>query len=87
MLFTRMVSYGPTCFLQKEMKLLDDFGSLLLVSIVFVGSCIVEALNNGVALTPPMGWMSWLRFECNLRCDIDLDNCIRYVMKSLVNTR
>lgn len=61
-----------------------DFGStvnggLLLVSIVMASSCfIVEALDNGVALTPPMGWMSWLRFECNQRCDIDKDNCIRY---------
>ena len=37
------------------------------------------ALDNGVALTPPMGWMSWERFECNIRCDIDPDNCIRFV--------
>jgi hypothetical protein len=23
-----------------------------------------------------MGWMSWVRFECNIRCDIDPENCI-----------
>ena len=37
----------------------------------------VTSLNNGLALTPPMGWLSWERFECNTRCDIDPDNCIR----------
>lgn len=24
----------------------------------------VNALNNGLALTPPMGWMSWQRYRC-----------------------
>lgn len=36
-----------------------------------------ESLSNGVALTPPMGWLSWIRFGCNTRCDIDPENCIR----------
>ena len=36
-------------------------------------------LNNGLALTPPMGWMSWLRFGCNYECDLDPDNCIKLV--------
>lgn len=35
------------------------------------------ALNNGLALTPPMGWLSWERFRCNLDCKNDPDNCIR----------
>jgi len=26
----------------------------------------VSALNNGLALTPPMGWNSWNRFGCNI---------------------
>jgi alpha-N-acetylgalactosaminidase len=34
------------------------------------------ALNNGLALTPPMGWMSWERFRCNVDCDTDPLNCI-----------
>ncbi|ESO09162.1 hypothetical protein HELRODRAFT_74316 [Helobdella robusta] len=34
------------------------------------------ALDNGLALTPPMGWMSWLRFLCSYRCDLDPENCI-----------
>jgi len=36
----------------------------------------VNALNNGLALTPPMGWLSWERFRCNINCDDDPDNCI-----------
>ena len=37
-----------------------------------------EALDNGLALTPPMGWMQWERFRCNINCTEDPDNCIRY---------
>ena len=36
-----------------------------------------RALNNGLALTPPMGWLSWERYRCNTDCDNDPDNCIR----------
>ncbi|XP_049876962.1 alpha-N-acetylgalactosaminidase-like [Pectinophora gossypiella] len=28
----------------------------------------VMALDNGLALIPPMGWMSWLRFGCTTDC-------------------
>ena len=33
-------------------------------------------LDNGLALTPPMGWMAWERFRCNIDCKADPDNCI-----------
>ncbi len=36
-----------------------------------------DALDNGVARTPPMGWLDWERFKCNTNCDTDPDNCIR----------
>ena len=36
----------------------------------------VHALDNGLARTPPMGWLSWERFRCNIDCDHDPDNCI-----------
>lgn len=35
------------------------------------------ALENGLARTPPMGWMSWERFRCNVDCQADPRNCIR----------
>ncbi|XP_076838177.1 alpha-N-acetylgalactosaminidase-like [Brachyhypopomus gauderio] len=34
------------------------------------------ALDNGLMRTPPMGWMSWERFRCNVDCVNDPKNCI-----------
>ncbi|KAK4884297.1 hypothetical protein RN001_000568 [Aquatica leii] len=36
----------------------------------------IYALNNGLALTPPMGWMSWQRFRCLTDCNLYPDECI-----------
>uniref|UniRef100_A0A8C2DE92 Uncharacterized protein n=1 Tax=Cyprinus carpio TaxID=7962 RepID=A0A8C2DE92_CYPCA len=36
-----------------------------------------SALDNGLALTPTMGWLHWERFMCNTDCDADPQNCIR----------
>jgi len=49
--------------------------SRLLVSLATVVACVV-ALDNGLARTPPMGWMSWQRFGCNIDCENDPKNCI-----------
>ncbi|KAL4631632.1 alpha-galactosidase A [Arapaima gigas] len=35
-----------------------------------------RALDNGLALTPAMGWLHWERFMCNINCDTDPHNCI-----------
>ncbi|KAL5012401.1 hypothetical protein ScPMuIL_010952 [Solemya velum] len=35
-----------------------------------------HALDNGLAQTPPMGWMSWERFRCVTDCKDDPANCI-----------
>ncbi|XP_065307119.2 alpha-N-acetylgalactosaminidase-like [Dermacentor albipictus] len=35
-----------------------------------------HSLDNGVARTPPMGWLSWERFLCNIDCAKDPKNCI-----------
>lgn len=34
------------------------------------------ALDNGLARTPPMGWLAWERFKCNTNCKEDPENCI-----------
>ena len=47
-----------------------------IVVILCLTGSTVHALNNGLALTPPMGWLSWERFRCNLNCADDPDNCI-----------
>ncbi|OQR78001.1 alpha-galactosidase A-like [Tropilaelaps mercedesae] len=33
-------------------------------------------LDNGLALTPPMGWLSWERFLCQVDCKTYPDSCI-----------
>jgi hypothetical protein len=44
--------------------------SFILVSHLSLG------LDNGLALTPPMGWLSWERFGCNTDCSSFPDSCI-----------
>jgi hypothetical protein len=39
-------------------------------------ACTVIALNNGLIRTPPMGWLHWERFRCNVDCQNDPENCI-----------
>eukprot|EP00066_Takifugu_rubripes_P006118 XP_003970661.1 PREDICTED: alpha-galactosidase A [Takifugu rubripes] len=45
-------------------------------ALVFLIGPAAEALDNGLALTPTMGWLHWERFMCNTDCDQDPDNCI-----------
>lgn len=52
--------------------------TLILVGLIFtVNLQSTNCLENGLARTPPMGWLSWERFRCNTDCDGDPDNCIR----------
>jgi len=53
----------------------------LLTSLCLWLPLMVVALDNGVARRPPMGWMSWVRFGCNIWCDVDADNCITLVSR------
>ena len=39
---------------------------------------LTVALDNGLLRTPPMGWMAWERFRCDIDCTDDPENCIRY---------
>lgn len=41
------------------------------------------ALDNGLAMTPTMGWLHWERFMCNTDCEEDPDSCVRYRSPSL----
>ncbi|EDW28370.1 GL18985 [Drosophila persimilis] len=46
----------------------------LWILILISTSCY--GLDNGLAKTPPMGWLSWERFRCNTDCVNDPENCI-----------
>lgn len=37
----------------------------------------VDGLDNGLALTPPMGWLAWQRFRCITDCKTYPDECVR----------
>ncbi|XP_049901788.1 alpha-N-acetylgalactosaminidase-like isoform X2 [Epinephelus moara] len=37
---------------------------------------LTVALDNGLLRTPPMGWMAWERFRCEIDCKNDPENCI-----------
>ena len=37
---------------------------------------LLNALDNGLARTPPMGWLTWERYRCIIDCDTDPENCI-----------
>jgi alpha-N-acetylgalactosaminidase len=45
---------------------------------VLVLCCVAlsNAANNGLALTPPRGWLAWGTFRCQIDCNTDPDNCI-----------
>ena len=46
--------------------------------IVTVLCCLMaaSALDNGLARTPPMGFLTWQRFRCNRDCINDPQNCV-----------
>ncbi|MBN3305114.1 alpha-N-acetylgalactosaminidase [Amia ocellicauda] len=46
----------------------------LLALLALLGPCL--CLDNGLARTPPMGWLAWERYRCDIDCDTDPDNCI-----------
>lgn len=37
---------------------------------------LTTGLNNGLGLTPPMGWMSWVRYACETNCTLFPKGCI-----------
>ena len=46
------------------------------LTIILSVSQLASGLENGLARTPPMGWLAWERFRCNTDCANDPHNCI-----------
>lgn len=61
----------------------------VLLFLAFISSHVIlltDCLDNGLALTPPMGWLTWERFRCNIDCKDDPENCIsEHLIKVMVN--
>ena len=47
----------------------------------FIAATASLALDNGVGLTPAMGWSSWNRFRCDINEDL-----IKEVARAMVDT-
>ena len=63
--------------------------STMSVSVLLVLAAAVlgaHALDNGLALTPPMGWLSWQRYRCNTDCTNQPTECIRSVLLIVIFT-
>mgnify|MGYP001803396222 CR=1 FL=1 len=78
-----VISFLMTFRLTVETSLFWRMNSIavaVLALIAVLGVSHVFSLDNGLALTPPMGWMAWERFRCNINCESDPDNCIRWVI-------
>lgn len=50
--------------------------SFLVVSLHDRCSTTVYGLDNGLALRPPMGWLAWERFVCEIDCKQNPNECI-----------
>ena len=61
-------SFHSLFFFQQWILALSMCMSLLTSTVV--------SLENGLATTPPMGWLAWERFRCNTDCANDPHNCI-----------
>ncbi|KAM6151336.1 alpha-galactosidase A [Rhynchocyon petersi] len=46
------------------------------LGLVLWGAPGTRALNNGLAMTPTMGWLHWERFMCNVDCKEYPDSCV-----------
>ncbi|KAF6026996.1 NAGA [Bugula neritina] len=63
-------TFDPCCLVVNDLKM-----NWLLLGLAALSHMAVS-LDNGLARTPPMGWMAWERFRCNVNCKDDPDNCI-----------
>eukprot|EP01102_Stenamoeba_stenopodia_P004982 TRINITY_DN15485_c0_g1_i1.p1 TRINITY_DN15485_c0_g1~~TRINITY_DN15485_c0_g1_i1.p1 ORF type:complete len:449 (+),score=58.88 TRINITY_DN15485_c0_g1_i1:71-1348(+) len=50
--------------------------AIMMMTVLLSAIPVAQGLNNGLALTPPMGWLSWERFRCNVDCVSYPDSCI-----------
>lgn len=50
------------------------------ISYFIVQLSLIHGLNNGLVLTPPMGWLSWEIFGCQTDCIKHPKTCIRFVV-------
>ncbi|XP_067126183.1 alpha-N-acetylgalactosaminidase [Centruroides vittatus] len=70
---SRFILFYPICVRYMGCLRHVFMGNVMLLLVLIPR---IYSLNNGAALTPPMGWLAWERFKCNINCDRDPKNCI-----------
>lgn len=50
--------------------------NFFVVGLLLHCSTLISTLDNGLVQRPPMGWMSWARFTCQVDCSIYPNDCI-----------
>ncbi|XP_008582893.1 PREDICTED: alpha-galactosidase A [Galeopterus variegatus] len=65
-----------TMNLRSRSQLLGCLLALRFLALVLWAVHGAKALDNGLAMTPTMGWLHWERFMCNLNCQEEPDSCI-----------
>ncbi|XP_075035894.1 alpha-N-acetylgalactosaminidase [Mixophyes fleayi] len=59
---------------------------LVSLGILLALSALCSSLDNGLVRTPPMGWMTWERYRCNIDCKTDPEDCIgEHLIKSIAD--
>lgn len=66
-------------------KMIVPFVAILIF--IVANSSSTNALDNGLALTPPMGWISWERFTCQTDCHSQPSNCINEKLYQEISDR
>ncbi|XP_050536026.1 alpha-N-acetylgalactosaminidase-like [Daktulosphaira vitifoliae] len=54
--------------------MIGGFSLLCLLLLFFLQQ--IHGLDNGLALTPPMGWLAWQRYRCITDCETYPDECV-----------
>jgi alpha-galactosidase len=49
---------------------------IIFISVLLLSTAYINSLNNGLALTPPMGWISWAIFQGRTWCEKYPDSCL-----------
>ncbi|XP_012622871.2 alpha-galactosidase A [Microcebus murinus] len=65
-----------TMQLRSTERQLGSALALCILALIPWGIPRARALDNGLAMTPTMGWLHWERFMCNLDCREEPDSCI-----------
>lgn len=65
---------------KRSVTLIDELFAICAIALILAtnSSNLVASLENGLARTPPMGWLAWERYVCETNCHEYPGECIDY---------